>query len=170
MKRSKQGPGHATAQGRRRRYLCLALTLYTPLLTAAVLIVTYTHPIDFSLSEYLLLIWPLSAMGVLLGAMFAAIGFDVFLLPLILPLLGLLSLLPLAGWFLGNAGKEAGPRLIRGCMIAQLLFAVAGGILLLPASFMAIVMDAPWAILPILLLVVVPIATLLAVNAWWETL
>ena len=61
MKHRKQGPGHATAQGRRRRYLCLALTLYTPLLTAVVLIVTYTHPIDFSLSEYLLLIWPLSA-------------------------------------------------------------------------------------------------------------
>lgn len=169
MKHRKQGPGHATAQGRRRRYLCLALTLYTPLLTAVVLIVTYTHPIDFSLSEYLLLIWPLSAMGVLLGAMFAALEFY-GLLYLIFPLLGLLSLLPLAGWFMGNAGKEAGPRLIRGCMIAQLLFAVAGSIILLPASFMAIVMDAPWAILPVLLLVAVPIATLLAVNAWWETL
>ena len=140
---------------RRYRFLCLALILYTLITAAGLRAVSFL--VDSPLPGWtavFICACPLTPASVLIRLLLnsSAAG-------LVIP--SALSILPLVGWFLANAGKTPGFLLIRICMIAQLVCWIP--VLMFGATGPAFEFGL---LIPVVLSLILPQQTLRAARIW----
>ena len=159
MKQTDSAGTHTGQKGRKCKILCLVLVL-CPLVITAGLAVIYGLAGTSTVQPwmvYFLFCCLILSPSVVIGTFFDS--------PIaLLAVMTALALLPLAGWFLANAGKEYGFLLIRICMIAEILCWVMTMI-----AYELVIILAPKVLIAAAAGLMIPLLTLFALRAWQKS-
>ena len=159
MKQIDSAGTNSGQKGRKWSILCLVLFFY-PLVVTAALAVIFGLTGTSTIPAWMVYFWfccPIIAVSAVIGGFFRS--------PIALfGVMTALALLPLAGWFLANAGKKSGFLMIRICKILELL----SWTITLILSFMEFFL-APTLLIAAALGLLIPMLTLFTLRAWQKS-